>query len=87
MVYGIPSKVIKECEILDHFFFLFCTYVVVKEAKFGQSLFEVANSFHPATETFDLSDVDKRSIEDLRVQLESRRVWLASSIHRGEEEG
>ncbi|XP_058204110.1 probable 3-deoxy-D-manno-octulosonic acid transferase, mitochondrial isoform X1 [Rhododendron vialii] len=39
-----------------------------------------------ATETFDLSDVDKRSIEDLRVQLESRRVWMASSIHRGEEE-
>lgn len=67
--------------------FLFCTYAILVEAKFGQSLFVVANSFHPATETYEFPDVDKRIIEDLRVQLASRRVWMASSIHRGEEEG
>ncbi|KAA8518637.1 hypothetical protein F0562_016111 [Nyssa sinensis] len=39
-----------------------------------------------AIEEFDISDRDMRSFEDLRVQLAPRQVWMASSIHRGEEE-
>ncbi|XP_057471806.1 probable 3-deoxy-D-manno-octulosonic acid transferase, mitochondrial isoform X2 [Actinidia eriantha] len=39
-----------------------------------------------AVQKIDLSDGDKRTIEDLQVQLDNRRVWMASSIHRGEEE-
>ncbi|XP_028077741.1 probable 3-deoxy-D-manno-octulosonic acid transferase, mitochondrial isoform X3 [Camellia sinensis] len=59
---------------------------VVEEALFGQSLFWVTILSHPATEAFDLSNKDKRSIENLQLQLAPRRVWMASSIHRGEEE-
>ncbi|XP_059646761.1 probable 3-deoxy-D-manno-octulosonic acid transferase, mitochondrial isoform X1 [Cornus florida] len=39
-----------------------------------------------AIEVFNLSETDMRNIEDLQVQLAPRRVWMASSIHRGEEE-
>ncbi|KAI8009625.1 hypothetical protein LOK49_LG06G02314 [Camellia lanceoleosa] len=39
-----------------------------------------------ATEAFDLSNKDKRSIENLQLQLAPRQVWMVSSIHRGEEE-
>lgn len=34
----------------------------------------------------DKSDKEMKSIEDLREQLVHRQVWMASSIHRGEEE-
>ena len=38
-------------------------------------------------EDFELSEGERRSIEDLKLQLANRRVWMASSIHKGEEEG
>ncbi|XP_042946490.1 probable 3-deoxy-D-manno-octulosonic acid transferase, mitochondrial isoform X3 [Carya illinoinensis] len=37
-------------------------------------------------EDFDVSEEELRSIEDLKLQLAHRQVWMASSIHRGEEE-
>eukprot|EP00258_Populus_trichocarpa_P026896 XP_024442915.1 probable 3-deoxy-D-manno-octulosonic acid transferase, mitochondrial isoform X5 [Populus trichocarpa] len=36
---------------------------------------------------YDASKEEFRSIDDLKVQLGHRKVWMASSIHRGEEEG
>lgn len=38
-------------------------------------------------EEFDISEGEIRSIEDLKVHLAHRKVWMASSIHKGEEEG
>ncbi|KAF9665100.1 hypothetical protein SADUNF_Sadunf16G0087100 [Salix dunnii] len=35
---------------------------------------------------YDASKEELRSIDDLKVQLGHRKVWMASSIHRGEEE-
>ncbi|XP_061954528.1 probable 3-deoxy-D-manno-octulosonic acid transferase, mitochondrial isoform X3 [Populus nigra] len=35
---------------------------------------------------YDASKEEFRSIDDLKVQLGHRKVWMASSIHRGEEE-
>ncbi|KAF3960077.1 hypothetical protein CMV_015177 [Castanea mollissima] len=37
-------------------------------------------------EEFDASEGELRSTQDLRLQLAHRQVWMASSIHRGEEE-
>ncbi|XP_021810945.1 probable 3-deoxy-D-manno-octulosonic acid transferase, mitochondrial isoform X1 [Prunus avium] len=37
-------------------------------------------------EEFDISEGEIRSIEDLKVHLALRKVWMASSIHKGEEE-
>ncbi|KAG7961278.1 hypothetical protein I3843_09G007200 [Carya illinoinensis] len=37
-------------------------------------------------EDFDVSEGELRSIEDLKLELAHRQVWMASSIHRGEEE-
>ncbi|RVW48195.1 putative 3-deoxy-D-manno-octulosonic acid transferase, mitochondrial [Vitis vinifera] len=37
-------------------------------------------------EEFDISKRGVQSIEELKVQLAHRRVWMVSSIHRGEEE-
>ncbi|XP_059428139.1 probable 3-deoxy-D-manno-octulosonic acid transferase, mitochondrial isoform X1 [Corylus avellana] len=37
-------------------------------------------------EDFDVSEGYSRSIEDLKIQFAQRKVWMASSIHRGEEE-
>ncbi|CAL9026595.1 unnamed protein product [Prunus brigantina] len=37
-------------------------------------------------EEFDISEGEIRSIEDLKVHLAHRKVWMASSIHKGEEE-
>ncbi|CAB4287276.1 unnamed protein product [Prunus armeniaca] len=37
-------------------------------------------------EEFDISEGEIRSIEDLKVHLGHRKVWMASSIHKGEEE-
>nr|POF09427.1 putative 3-deoxy-d-manno-octulosonic acid transferase, mitochondrial [Quercus suber] len=39
-----------------------------------------------AVEEFDASEGELRSIQDLKLQLAHRQVWMASSIHRGEEE-
>ncbi|XP_052176413.1 probable 3-deoxy-D-manno-octulosonic acid transferase, mitochondrial isoform X2 [Diospyros lotus] len=39
-----------------------------------------------AMDEFDMSGRDRKCIEDLRVQLAPRQVWMASSIHKGEEE-
>ncbi|KAF3441738.1 hypothetical protein FNV43_RR15653 [Rhamnella rubrinervis] len=39
-----------------------------------------------AVEEFDMSEGEVKSIEDLKVQLAHRQVWMASSIHNGEEE-
>jgi len=36
---------------------------------------------------YDASKEEFRSIDDLKVQLGHRKVWMASSIHRREEEG
>lgn len=38
------------------------------------------------TEEFDISNQNRRSIEDLRTLLSCQKVWMASSIHKGEEE-
>lgn len=46
----------------------------------------VLYSFHSAVEEFDASEGELRSIQDLKLQLAHRQVWMASSIHRGEEE-
>ncbi|CAL5334617.1 unnamed protein product [Camellia sinensis] len=51
------------------------------------SIINFSGDLKYATEAFDLSNKDKRSIENLQLQLSPRRVWMASSIHRGEEEG
>ena len=40
-----------------------------------------------AVEEFDISKRGVQGIEELKVQLAHRRVWMVSSIHRGEEEG
>lgn len=37
-------------------------------------------------EEFDASEGELRSLQDLKLQLAHRQVWMASSIHRGEEE-
>ncbi|KAL7264910.1 hypothetical protein ACSBR1_002793 [Camellia fascicularis] len=50
------------------------------------SIINFSGDLKYATEAFDLSNKDKRSIENLQLQLAPRRVWMASSIHRGEEE-
>lgn len=34
-----------------------------------------------------MSEGELKSIEDLKLQLAHRQVWMASSIHNGEEEG
>ncbi|PIN09903.1 Lipid IV(A) 3-deoxy-D-manno-octulosonic acid transferase [Handroanthus impetiginosus] len=39
-----------------------------------------------ATENFVISEGDRKSIEEFQVQLAHRKVWMASSIHKGEEE-
>ncbi|XP_060670730.1 probable 3-deoxy-D-manno-octulosonic acid transferase, mitochondrial isoform X2 [Ziziphus jujuba] len=39
-----------------------------------------------AVKEFDISERKVKSIEDLKVQLAHRQVWMASSIHKGEEE-
>ncbi|KAG8376655.1 hypothetical protein BUALT_Bualt09G0086100 [Buddleja alternifolia] len=39
-----------------------------------------------ALEDFDISEGDKKSLEDFQAQLSHRKVWMASSIHKGEEE-
>ncbi|KAL5545957.1 hypothetical protein UlMin_005644 [Ulmus minor] len=39
-----------------------------------------------AVEEFDISEGEMNSIEGLKIQLAQRRVWMASSIHKGEEE-
>ncbi|KAI8006022.1 hypothetical protein LOK49_LG07G02629 [Camellia lanceoleosa] len=49
---------------------------VRKPSRFSGTVLEAA-------EAFDLSNKDKRSIENLQLQLAPRRVWMASSIHRG----
>ncbi|KAI3471992.1 hypothetical protein Pfo_028680 [Paulownia fortunei] len=35
---------------------------------------------------FDIAEGDKKSLEDFQAQLSHRKVWMASSIHKGEEE-
>ncbi|KAK6140051.1 hypothetical protein DH2020_026186 [Rehmannia glutinosa] len=35
----------------------------------------------------DISEGDEKSLEEFQVQLSHRKVWMASSIHKGEEEG
>nr|GMC79587.1 probable 3-deoxy-D-manno-octulosonic acid transferase, mitochondrial isoform X1 [Ipomoea batatas] len=39
-----------------------------------------------AVENIDTAERDNRVLEDLKVQLAERKMWLASSIHKGEEE-
>ncbi|KAK4478705.1 hypothetical protein RD792_014202 [Penstemon davidsonii] len=39
-----------------------------------------------ATEDFDISEGDKKSLEGFQANLFHRKVWMASSIHKGEEE-
>lgn len=46
----------------------------------------VLYSFHSVVEEFDASEGELRSVQDLKLQLAHRQVWMASSIHRGEEE-
>ncbi|KAL0374959.1 UNVERIFIED_CONTAM: putative 3-deoxy-D-manno-octulosonic acid transferase, mitochondrial [Sesamum radiatum] len=35
----------------------------------------------------DISEGDKKSLEEFQAQLSHRKVWMASSIHKGEEKG
>lgn len=44
-------------------------------------------SFHSAVEDVGMSKEEIKKVEDLRSQLAHRQAWMASSIHRGEEEG
>lgn len=41
----------------------------------------------PALADFDTSVGVKKSLREFQAQLSHRKVWMASSIHKGEEEG
>lgn len=43
--------------------------------------------FFSAIADFDISEGVKKSLEEFQAQLSHRKVWMASSIHKGEEEG
>lgn len=43
--------------------------------------------FHLAVGNIDTNEGDQRALEELQVQLMNRKVWMASSIHKGEEKG
>ncbi|XP_050243401.1 probable 3-deoxy-D-manno-octulosonic acid transferase, mitochondrial isoform X3 [Quercus robur] len=49
-------------------------------------IIKFSNDLKYAVEEFDASEGELRSIQDLKLQLAHRQVWMASSIHRGEEE-
>ncbi|XP_024031914.1 probable 3-deoxy-D-manno-octulosonic acid transferase, mitochondrial isoform X2 [Morus notabilis] len=50
------------------------------------SIFHFSGDLKFAVEESDISEGEMRSIESLKVQLAHRQVWMASSIHKGEEE-
>lgn len=41
----------------------------------------------PALADYNISVGVTKSLEEFQTQLSHRKVWMASSIHRGEEEG
>lgn len=43
--------------------------------------------FSLAVEDVGMSEEEIKKVKNLRAQLAQRQVWMASSIHRGEEEG
>lgn len=40
-----------------------------------------------AVGNIETAEGDQRALEELQVQLMNRKVWMASSIHKGEEKG
>lgn len=44
------------------------------------------HSLHSVIEDIAVNECGKRNTENLRLQLSHKQVWMASSIHRGEEE-
>lgn len=47
----------------------------------------VVCGFFSAITNISISGGDKKSLEVFQAQLSHRKVWIASSIHKGEEEG
>lgn len=43
--------------------------------------------FPLAVGNIDTNEGDQRALEELQVQLMNRKIWMASSIHKGEEKG
>lgn len=43
--------------------------------------------FPLAVGNIDTNEGDQRALKELQVQLMDRKVWMASSIHKGEEKG
>lgn len=43
--------------------------------------------FFSAVADFNISEGVEKNLEEIQVQLSHRKVWMASSIHKGEEEG
>lgn len=44
------------------------------------------HSFRSVIEDFGVNECGRMNIDNLRQQLSHKQVWMASSIHRGEEE-
>nr|POF09424.1 putative 3-deoxy-d-manno-octulosonic acid transferase, mitochondrial [Quercus suber] len=60
--------------------------IILIESELWPNLIMGASENGVTVEEFDASEGELRSIQDLKLQLAHRQVWMASSIHRGEEE-